>query len=76
MWNEVEKELPPYGVWVEMTRKLGDPACTGATIRWLMKGQYLLDHMRSVGYTHWKVKEFKDERRERLCSGSYRTGLE
>ena len=68
VWIDVENELPPYGVWVEMTRKLGDSVYTDATIRWLMKGQYMLDHMRDVGYTHWKVKEFKDERRERLCS--------
>ena len=63
MWIDVENELPPYGEWVVLTRKLGSPEHTGATIRWLMEGEYLLKHLRDVGYTHWKAKEFRDERR-------------
>ena len=68
MWIDIEDELPPHGVWVVLTRKLGDPAYTGATYKFKIKGQGLSDKLRDVGYTHWRVK---DDRRKRLGSRSY-----
>ena len=54
-WIDIEDELPPRDIWVNTTRKVANPEYIG-TIKFDAPEYIVLQHMKDVGYTHWKLK--------------------